>query len=506
MATRRRESGPMGGPGGMGMGHNGYDGADKKGQNGKGASGGTSAFAKAMRSIDLYTRVDEDFVETTSSGGRAFLIGLLLVLVLAGREFVRYTWPPQHEHVLVDTSLGKKLQVNLNITFHALGCDEVHIDAMDVAGDNQIDIDHDMWKTRLTAGGQWIGDPFTEEVGVQEKLEPLPKDYCGPCYGGEPPPPFVSGPNEGKECCNTCKDVIEGYRKKGWNVRSIKHKAEQCQRELRGPLAEIKDGEGCNLAGSMLVNQVAGNFHFAIGDSVMRDGRHIHQFSPQDAPLWNCTHTVHELSFGDYFPGMVNPLDGMLGLASEEDGTGLFQYFIKVVPTLYRAKPPEPGEDSLTLLKLAAEDPDPEGNKIFSSRKNKKGFKPKRTKKKRRSSRKDIRTNTYTYSAQFTPYDPSHAHIWREQRGMKDTQHKHYGPHSTAVRKRSRKGAGMVLPGVFFIYDFSAFMVQVSKESIPLSHLLTNLLAIAGGVFSLANLIDSAAYYMGKRVGGTFLG
>lgn len=30
--------------------------------------------------------------------------------------------------------------------------------------------------------------------------------------------------------------------------------------------------------------QVAGNFHIAFGDSVVKDGRHIHQFIPSEAP------------------------------------------------------------------------------------------------------------------------------------------------------------------------------------------------------------------------------
>ena len=34
----------------------------------------------------------------------------------------------------VDTTLGQRLRVNVNMTFHALTCADVHLDAMDVAG------------------------------------------------------------------------------------------------------------------------------------------------------------------------------------------------------------------------------------------------------------------------------------------------------------------------------------------------------------------------------------
>eukprot|EP00968_Pinguiococcus_pyrenoidosus_P007824 scaffold535_cov260-Pinguiococcus_pyrenoidosus.AAC.17 len=88
-----------------------------------------------------------------------------------------------------------------------------------------------------------------------------------------------------------------------------------------------------------------------------------------------------------------------------------------------------------------------------------------------------------------------------------DPAHKHFGPHKNpAVKKKQSKAAGMVLPGVFFVYDISPFLIQVSRDVVPFSHLVTNLLAITGGVFSLANLLDSATYYIGKRVEGVFLG
>lgn len=56
--------------------------------------------------------------------------------------------------------------------------------------------------------------------------------------------------------------------------------------------------------------QVAGNFHIAFGDSIVKDGRHIHQFIPSEAPFFNVSHKIHHVSFGDEYPGRINPLDG----------------------------------------------------------------------------------------------------------------------------------------------------------------------------------------------------
>lgn len=56
---------------------------------------------------------------------------------------------------------------------------------MDVAGENQLDIDHDMSKQRLSPAGEPIGDPFSEVVSRTElgegalRLKPQPAcTYC----------------------------------------------------------------------------------------------------------------------------------------------------------------------------------------------------------------------------------------------------------------------------------------------------------------------------------------
>ena len=45
-----------------------------------------------------------------------------------------------------------------------------------------------------------------------------------------------------------------------------------------------------------------------------------------------------------------------------------------------------------------------------------------------------------------------------------------------------------VLPGVFFVYDFAPFLVQVNEHYVSFAHFLTRLCAIAGGVFTVCPL------------------
>ena len=48
---------------------------------------------------------------------------------------------------------------------------------------------------------------------------------------------------------------------------------------------------------------------------------------------WNVSHVINELSFGDPVPGRKNPLDGTSKFLMA--GTGMYQYYAKVVPTDY---------------------------------------------------------------------------------------------------------------------------------------------------------------------------
>merc|ERR1719284_1290224 len=57
-----------------------------------------------------------------------------------------------------------------------------------------------------------------------------------------------------------------------------------------------------------------------------------------------------------------------------------------------------------------------------------------------------------------------------------------------------KKGELAGLPGVFFVYEFTPFMVQKVEKTTPLSHFLTSVCAIIGGVFTVSGMIDAALY------------
>nr|GFD56955.1 endoplasmic reticulum-Golgi intermediate compartment protein 3 [Tanacetum cinerariifolium] len=61
----------------------------------------------------------------------------------------------------------------------------------------------------------------------------------GSCFGAQA---------KEEDCCNSCEEVREAYRAKGWAL-SDPDSIDQCKRE--GFLQSIKDeaGEGCNIYG-----------------------------------------------------------------------------------------------------------------------------------------------------------------------------------------------------------------------------------------------------------------
>ncbi|CAI7908428.1 unnamed protein product [Closterium sp. NIES-54] len=107
----------------------------------------------------------------------------------------------------------------------------------------------------------------------------------------------------------------------------------QCKREDLIDKIQAQVGEGCNMYGVLEVNKVAGNFHFAPAKVFYTAGISIFDLVMFHDTVFNISHTVNSLSFGAKFPGAVNPLDKAQWV--QEGESGMYQYFIKVVPTMY---------------------------------------------------------------------------------------------------------------------------------------------------------------------------
>ncbi|CAN0874944.1 Endoplasmic reticulum-Golgi intermediate compartment protein 3 [Linum grandiflorum] len=197
---------------------------------------------------------------------------------------------------------------------------------MDISGEKHFDIRHDITKTRINSHGHVI-EAKQSGIGAPTIEKPLQKHggrlehgetYCGSCFGAE---------TSDDHCCNSCEEVQEAYRKKGWALTNA-DMIDQCKRE--GFIQQVNEevGEGCNIHGSLEVNKVAGNFHFIPGKSFHQSNMFLHDLLAIEKDSYNVSHRINALAFGSYFPGVVNPLDGVQWM--HDSPNGMHQYFIKV--------------------------------------------------------------------------------------------------------------------------------------------------------------------------------
>uniref|UniRef100_UPI00358FB997 endoplasmic reticulum-Golgi intermediate compartment protein 3 isoform X2 n=1 Tax=Myxine glutinosa TaxID=7769 RepID=UPI00358FB997 len=287
---------------------------------------------RRLRQFDAYPKPLEDFRVKTFGGAAVTIISGCIMFILFLLELHYYMTKEVRPELFVDTTRGDKLNINLDVTFPHMPCAFLTLDAMDVSGEQQIDVAHTLYKKRLDRHGHGITqEDEKHELGKSEELidvKKLSQDRCESCYGAK---------TEDLECCNSCEDVREAYRRKGWAFKTPEL-IEQCKREGFTQKVHEQKGEGCQVYGFLEVNKVAGNFHFAPGKSFQQAHIHVHaielqDFNPFGSEKFNLTHYINHLSFGQEYPGIKNPLDGTKAVAHED--SVMFQYFVKVVPTVY---------------------------------------------------------------------------------------------------------------------------------------------------------------------------
>lgn len=408
------------------------------------ADSSSSTFITHMKRFDAYPKVLEDFRVKTFSGATVTALCAIIMGALFLSELSFYLHTEIEPELLVDTTRPEKLRINVDVFFPQIGCSYLSIEAMDVSGEQHSNIEQGLFKKRYDLQGKAIEDDARkEEIAVKGDASSTHNataaaaaannetglSTCGSCYGAE---------TKEKPCCETCDDVKDAYREKGWTVDDPGF-VKQCKHEamLTETKERLKDeaDEGCQIYGFLEVSKVAGKFHIKPKKSGFGGG-----FGPQmlfqfvnigsdgrismnldnlfgSSKKFNVSHHIRNLSFGEFIPGVKNPLDGTNVSAIDEHE--MHQYFVKIVPTVYR--------------KLSGE---------------------------------ETWTNQYSVTKQMRKVD-----------GMPSSTH----------------GAGL-----FVRYELSPLLVQYTEKRRSLTQFLTGVCAIIGGVFTVAGLIDSMIYRSSK--------
>ena len=405
------------------------------------SSAGGVGFVRSLQRFDAFPKVNEDFFQRTLSGGVITLVATIVVAVLFVSQLRVFMAVNTDYELSVDSSRGEQMRIHLDVTFPRMPCSVLSLDVMDVSGEQELDVSHDIFKRRLDRRGKPIAvgekdavngnkvDPETVAARKRAKTQSEAEERglvggnetdaeavaaasapCGSCYGSEQTP---------EQCCNTCDEVREAYRLKGWAF-SDPDGIEQCEKEGFSDNLRLQSDEGCKIYGSLDVNKVAGNFHFAPGKSFQHGNMHVHDLMPFRTKKFDMSHKITKLSFGEAFPGVVNPLDGVK--RDMQGDAGMYQYFLKVVPTAFSGA---------------------------------------------RDRAEVARTNQFSVTDHFKPVDAEE---------------------------------GLHLPGVFFFYDLSPIKVNIRERRASALSFATNLCAIVGGVFAVSGILDATVHRGGKAL------
>lgn len=310
-----------------------------------------------LKNLDYHTAVSQEYRVHTSFGAALSVLTLLSILYLSYTEYHYNLSPTIRNTVHVNATTPSGVEVEFDVTFPSVPCALLSIDANDPMGQSQslhIDRTHRVWKHRIDKDGNTLGHKSRFELGntlrSKEHVETYAKEKnikfayddqsfnddddlhdheegCGSCYGA----------GDQNECCNTCDDVKRAYQKKGWffnekNIRDIK----QCKNQKSG---KDEKGEGCNVHGIVALSSGGGDLHMAPGHELENFGKSVTfssltELISQAFDSFNVSHTVNKLRFGEEFPGHIFQLDGRPRMI--EDAYGMYQYYIKIVPTLYK--------------------------------------------------------------------------------------------------------------------------------------------------------------------------
>jgi len=395
-----------------------------------------------LKGIDAFGKTTDDVKVKTRTGAFLTLLSAAIILAITTMEFFDYRRVNVDTSIVVDKSRGEKLTLNLNVTFPRVPCYLLSLDIMDISGEVQRDISHNILKVRLDKDGHEVAGSHTAELGADvEKLAKTKKEgYCGSCYGGVEP---ASG------CCNTCEEVRQAYVHRGWSFTNP-DAIEQCRNEGWTDRLREQADEGCNISGRARVNKVIGNIHMSPGRSFQANSHNIYELVPylrEDQNKHDFSHTIYRLGFEgddeyDYYKAErgqrmkkqmkldVGPLDNVIVRAWKAQY--MYQYFLKVVSTQFRML------DGQTV-------------------------------------------NTHQYST---------THFERDlEEGKEGNQAGVHVQHGVTG-----------LPGVFFNYEISPIQVVHQEVRQSFAHFLTSTCAVVGGVLTIAALIDGVLFATTKAI------
>ncbi|KAH7433939.1 hypothetical protein KP509_07G093800 [Ceratopteris richardii] len=264
---------------------------------------------QVLKNFDAFPHAEDHLTQKTSSGAIVSLVGLLIMLTLFVHELQFYLTTVRIHEMAVDHTQGETLPIHINMTFPGLPCQILSVDAMDVSGKHEVDLDTNIWKLRLHKDGYILGSEYVSDL-------------------------VERGHNKGHASDQHHKEEDETHNDGEHHHSHVHSHFHTFNKDPEKTVKEVKEAlrnhEGCRVFGVLDVERVAGNFHVSIHGLSIIVAQQIFESMKQV----NVSHIIHDLSFGPKYPGIHNPLDGTERFLHDESGT--FKYYLKIVPTEYK--------------------------------------------------------------------------------------------------------------------------------------------------------------------------
>ncbi|CAG7837416.1 unnamed protein product [Allacma fusca] len=255
---------------------------------------------KAVEDIDVFPKVPETCLESTSYGGSAFIVALVIIVWLMILEISAYLDTEYKFRFSPDTDIDSKLSINVDITV-GMPCGIVGADIVDSTNQNVMK----------------FGE--LEEEFTHFELNPSQRAYFNARAG------FNS----------YLREQYHSLNKLLWKNEFINSHS-----EMPKMTSEEKRSHGmpkaCRLHGTLELNKVAGNFHITAGKTLPLPRGHAHIAAFMSERDYNFSHRISKFSFGQGSPAIVHPLEGDEKIA--QSNQMLYQYFIQIVPTIVRTR------------------------------------------------------------------------------------------------------------------------------------------------------------------------
>ncbi|KAI5462082.1 endoplasmic reticulum vesicle transporter-domain-containing protein [Mariannaea sp. PMI_226] len=260
-----------------------------------GAKGGS-----VVSAFDAFPKSKPQYVTRTSGGGKWTVAMSIISLILVWGEVARWWRGAESHNFAVEKGIGHDLQINLDMVVK-MQCPNVHVNVQDAAGDRivaakRLHLDPTIWT-------QWADHKGVHKLGRD---------------------------SHGRIVTNAGWKSL-GYEEEGFgeeHVHDIVALGKKKAKWAKTPRLSGGYADSCRIYGSLDLNKVQGDFHItARGHGYREIGEHL------DHSKFNFSHIISELSYGPFYPSLVNPLDRTVNVASANFHK--FQYFLSVVPTIY---------------------------------------------------------------------------------------------------------------------------------------------------------------------------